>query len=106
MLEAPPGGSLTFVSRQDGEMATPGPLSEAELARLRTGDTFHTNVQGMDAGGCSPEQDARNRGRMGPCGDVMKVVLAAGVYAVLGDAPEPDPATGRVPPMAVLTVVP
>ena len=43
---------------------------------------------------------------MGHCGNVMKFVLSTGDYAIVGGAPERDPATGRVPPMAVLTVVP
>ena len=47
-----------------------------------------------------------DRGKMGPCGNVMKVVLVPGTYAIVGGAPEPDPATGRMAPMAVLNVVP
>ncbi len=106
VIDDPPDGSMAFVARQDSEAATPGPLTAADLDRLRTGDTFHTYAEAIDAGGCSPEQDAAERGKMGHCGNVMKVVLSTGDYAIVGGAPERDPATGRVPPMAVLTVVP
>ena len=42
VIDEPPDGSFTFVARKDSAAATPGPLSAADLARLRTGDTFHT----------------------------------------------------------------
>jgi hypothetical protein len=42
----------------------------------------------MDAGGCSAEQNAEARGQEGYCGNVLKVTLTAGKYAVLGGAPE------------------
>jgi hypothetical protein len=87
VIEATPEHSLSFVARQDSAAATPGPLTEADLDRLRTGDTFHTHVEGAESG-------------------VLKVTVAPGMYALVGGAPEADPATGRVPPMAVLTVVP
>jgi hypothetical protein len=106
VVDEPRDGSLTFVAKQDSEVATPGPLSSADLERLRTGDTFHTSATGVDAGGCSPEQNAAARGRLGHCGNVMKLTLVAGDYAIFGDAPEADPETGRVPPLAVLSVVP
>jgi hypothetical protein len=105
-LDEPPGGSIAFVARQDTANATPGPLTEADLARLRNGDTIHTAIVGLDAGGCSPAQDAQARGRMGPCGNVLQLVVTPGRYAVVGGAPERDPVTGRVSPMAVLTVTP
>jgi hypothetical protein len=86
-IEAPPGSSLSFVARKDSPEATPGPLSVADLERLRTGDTFHTSTESTESG-------------------VMKLTLSPGAYALVGGSPDPDPATGRVPPMAVLTVVP
>jgi hypothetical protein len=106
VVDEPPDGSLTFVARQDSEAATPGPLGSAELDRLRSGDTFHTSATGIDAGGCSPEQDAAGRGMLGHCGNVLKLTLAAGDYAIVGGSPEADPATGRPAPLAVLTVSP
>jgi hypothetical protein len=106
VVDESPDGSLTFVARQDSEVATPGPLGSADLDRLRTGDTFHTYITGIDAGGCSPEQNVAERGMLGHCGNVLKLTLVAGDYAILGDAPEADPETGRVPALAVLSVVP
>ena len=106
VLDNPVDGSLTVVARKESETATPGPLSDAEIERVRSGDMFHTSSDGMDAGGCSPEQNAEDRGRMGPCGNVKLVVLAPGKYAIVGGAPGRDPTTGQLAPMAVLTVVP
>lgn len=115
VLDSPVDGSFSFVERQRaGETA--GPLSDDDLARLAAGDTGGTSRGGLDAGGCSDEQDAESRGQMGPCGNVMKVTLRVGKYAILGpvwteiefgvDATaDPD---GFVPPpwMAVLEVLP
>lgn len=60
----------------------------------------------MYAGGCNAAQNAEDRGRMGPCGNVMKVVVVAGNYAIVGGGLEADPATNRPPLMAVLHVTP
>ena len=106
VLDTPENGSITFVERKTSEDATPGPLSPDDLARLARGDTEFTAVSGLDSGGCSEDQNLADRGKMGPCGNVMKVVLVPGTYAIVGGAPEPDPATGRMAPMAVLNVVP
>lgn len=106
VLDAPVSGSFAFVERKAAADATPGPLSDDDLARLARGDTQGTSVGGLDAGGCSEEQNAEDRGRMGPCGNVMKVSLVDGKYAIVGGSPEGDPATGRVPPSAVLQVLP
>jgi hypothetical protein len=106
VVDAPADASITFIERKDAADATPGPLTDDDLARLERGDLEHTSSTGLDAGGCSPEQDAEDRGKMGPCGNVMRVVVAPGTYAILGGAPETDPATGHRPPMAVLHVVP
>lgn len=118
VLDEPLQGSFMFAERQPSAEETPGPLSDDDLERLAHGDTEGTAIGGLDAGGCSAEQDAEDRGQMGPCGNVMKVVLVAGKYAVLGPGwreqmtessvdPTADPA-GFVPPasMAVLVVLP
>jgi hypothetical protein len=98
-----PTRSIQFVQSQTSADGTPGPLDEEALHRLRTGDTFHTAVSGLEAGGCSPAQDLENRGRMGYCGNVMLVVLSPGSYAVVTG----DLDVGEAPPrIAVLTVVP
>ena len=106
VVDAPPDGSVTFVERKDASDATPGPMSDADLERLRRGDLQFTASSGLDAGGCSEAQNIEDRGKMGPCGNVMHVVVVPGKYAVLGDGPEADPATGSVGPIAVLEVVP
>jgi hypothetical protein len=106
VLVAPADASITFVERKDAADATPGPLTDDDVARLERGDLEHTSSTGLDAGGCSEEQNAADRGRMGPCGNVMRVVVAPGTYAIVGGAPETDPATGGRPPMALLHVLP
>ena len=105
-IESPPTGSFAFVARQDSETATPGPLTDEGIDRLRRGDTFHTAVDFIMAGGCSPAQDAEARGKLGHCGNVAKVVVSPGRYALVGGAPEGDPAARGLPPAAILTVVP
>jgi len=106
VLDAPPDGTLTFIARQDTESATPGPLSDADLARLRHGDTFHTYSTSLNAGGCDPSQNAEDRGKVGPCGNVMKVVVGPGAYAVTGGGPDPGSSSGEAASIAVLTVLP
>ncbi len=110
------GGS--FVERKRTAEETPGPLSDDDLARLAQGDTGGFGFRALPAGGCSPAQDAEERGQMGPCGNVMKVVVVEGKYAILGPgwamqetAPSVDPTAdpaGFLPPpsMAVLEVLP
>jgi hypothetical protein len=100
VLDAPPQGSFVFVQRKRTAAETPGPMSDDDLARLAEGDTQWTAIEGISAGGCSAEQDAEARGQMGYCGNVFKMTLTEGKYAVLSDAPEVQP------PMAVLEVVP
>jgi hypothetical protein len=106
ILDAPSGSSISFVEQKSTAQATPGPLSDADLARLARGDTQGTSIGGMDAGGCSPEQAAQDRGMLGPCGNVMHVVLAPGKYAIVNGMPELDPAGGPRPQIAVLEVRP
>jgi len=105
-IDEPMDGSIAFVERMRTADETPGPLDDEDLARLAQGDVGGFSIGGLDAGGCSAEQDAEDGGKLGPCGNVMKVVLAPGSYAILGGAPEVDPSTGRLPPLAVLEVVP
>jgi hypothetical protein len=98
-----PTRSILFVQSMTSAAATPGPLDHDALERLRRGDTLHTAVSGLDAGGCSPAQDAEHRGRTGPCGNVMLVVLSPGTYAIVAGELEGG---GAPPRIAVLTVVP
>ena len=118
VLDEPLVGSFAFVERKRTAEETPGPLNDDDLERLAHGDTEGTSIGGLDAGGCGREQDAAERGLMGHCGNVMKVVVAAGKYAVLGPAwveraseasiDPTAPPTGFVSPssMAVLEVTP
>jgi hypothetical protein len=76
-----PRSSVGFAQRQSTAGETPGPLREEDLERLARGDTEGTAIGGFDDFGCSEEQRAQDRGRMGPCGNVFKVVLAPGKYA-------------------------
>ena len=81
-----PGSSVGFVQAQHAETETPGPLSDEDLQRLSRGDTQGTAIGGFDDVGCSASQRAEDRGQMGPCGNVFKVVLTAGEYAFfIGD---------------------
>ena len=106
VIDAPPDGSLSFVSRSPSAGSALGPLSDSDLDRLQRGDTQSTGVTGLDAGGCDPGQNAEDRGRLGPCGNVMKVTVAVGKYAVVGGAPEDLSTDGSGPPLGTLEVVP
>jgi hypothetical protein len=106
VLDAPADGSLAFVSRSGPESPVLSPLAPGDLERLARGDTEATSISGLDAGGCSPAQNAEDRGQMGPCGNVMKVQVREGTYAILGGAPEAGVASGSPHRMAALIVVP
>ncbi|HET8777165.1 MAG TPA: hypothetical protein VFN76_05855 [Candidatus Limnocylindria bacterium] len=95
--------SFVLFGRQTSADASPGPLSEGDIARIGEGDTQGTFMTGLDAGGCSAEQDAAARGQLGPCGNVMKISLSPGLYAILGDSPD---AAGEPLPIGVLEVTP
>ena len=106
VLDEPPDGPLTFVAKADTASATPGPLTDADVHQVQSGNAFHTVVVAFGAGGCAPDQDAAARGKVGPCGNAFKVTVAPGSYLIGTGSPERDPASGRVPPLAVLTVTP
>jgi hypothetical protein len=100
VLDEPPTGSITFVQRQRAADASPGPLDDDDLERLAHGNTEGTASGGLDAGGCDAEQNAADRGLMGPCGNVMKLVLGAGMYAILGPGWAEQTAEASVDPTA------
>ena len=101
-----PHQSVVIVSRRRTAEETPGPLTADDLNRLANGDTEGTSIEGVSVG-CSAEQRAENRGRVGYCGNVYKLVLAAGAYAILLEPPDRDPPQ-PVPAgsMAILLVTP
>jgi hypothetical protein len=106
VIDEPPEGSLTFVWHSASASATIAPLSDADIDRLERGDVQFTGASGLSAGGCDPSQRREDRGRMGPCGNVMKVVLPAGKYAVVGGSPEDRSPDGSGPPIGILEVGP
>ena len=100
-----PGSSIGFAQQQRSAEATPGPLTDEDLDRLAHGDTQGTAIEGFDDLGCSPEQRAEDRGQMGPCGNVFKIVLTPGKYAFYTGSIEGEPGDDARS-MAVLEVVP
>jgi hypothetical protein len=82
-----PGAEVAWAQRQTTAEETPGPMSDADLARLAGGDT-----QGMAITCCF--------GTGEPYGNVHKVALSPGKYALLTRQPETPG------PMAVLEVLP
>jgi len=101
-----PGSSVGFAQQQLTSSATPGPLTQEDIDKLVRGDTEGTAIGGFDDIGCSAEQRAEDRGRTGPCGNVFKLVLIQGKYAMftgnLDDRPPGDD-SGSI---AVLEVTP
>jgi hypothetical protein len=76
-----PGSSVGFAQRQRTAAETPGPFSDAQLDSFSHGDGQGTAISGFDDTSCSDAQRAEDRGMQGYCGNVFKVVLAAGKYA-------------------------
>jgi len=76
-----PGSSVGFAQRLRTAAETPGPLTDEDLDRLARGDTEGTAIGGFEDIGCSAEQRAEDRGLMGPCGNVFKMVLTPGKHA-------------------------
>jgi hypothetical protein len=100
------GSSVGFVQRKSTAAEQPGPLTDEDLARLAHGDTQGTAIGGFDDIGCSPEQRAEDRGRMGPCGNVFKVVLGVGKYAFFAGNLDGAPPGDYSDSIAVLEVLP
>jgi hypothetical protein len=105
-LESPPTGTFAFVARQDSGTATPGPMTDDAIERLRGGENANTILTSFEAGGCSPEQDAAARGKVGYCGNVAKTTVSPGRYAIVGTSPDGDLGPGGYSSMAILTVLP
>ena len=92
-----------FVQQARRPDATPGPLSDADLTRLAQGDWQFTATEMMEVT-CNPEQREAMRGLQGPCGNVFKVVVAPGRYAIVHGRAQTTPQGGPI--MAVLQVEP
>jgi hypothetical protein len=117
VLAEPADGSFAFVERKRSAAETPGPLGDDDLARVANGDTEGTSI-GAYSVGCDAAQRVEDRGQLGYCGNVWKVTVVAGKYAILGPAwteqeteasvdSTADPAGFVAPPsMAVLEVLP
>jgi hypothetical protein len=113
------GGSFTFVVGAASATATPGPMSDNDLERLAHGDTQGTG-QSSYGPSCSGPQgaDVGHLSAPGVCGDVWKIALVPGKYAILGPGwlpaqtqasvdPTADPSGFKAPStMAVLEVLP
>jgi hypothetical protein len=119
VLEGPiPAAAIVGREREDatgaGMAFTPGPLNDADLARLERGDSQFT-ATGMMEVSCNPEQQEAMRGRQGQCGNVFKIDVVPGSYAIVHggcggyqpdcpEEPRTTPAGGPI--MAVLRVEP
>ncbi len=102
-----PGSSVGFAQRQRGPSPeTPGPLNDEDMDRLAHGDTQGMAIGGFSDTGCSAEQRAEDRGRMGPCGNVVMVVLTAGKYAFFTGNLDGRPPGDPSPSITVLEVLP
>ena len=113
------GGSFTFVVGAASATATPGPMSDNDLERLAHGDTQGT---GLSSYGPSCSWPSGAGGHLvqeeGVCGNVWKITLVPGKYAILGPGwlpaqmqasgdPTADPSGFKAPStMAVLDVLP
>jgi hypothetical protein len=101
-----PGSSVGFVQRQHTATETPGPFSDDDLERLARGDSEGAAIGGFDDSGCSAEQRAEGRGRIGPCGNAFKIVLFEGKYVFFTGNLEDRTAGDYSGSIAVLEVVP
>lgn len=100
------GSSVGFAQRQATAAATPGPLRDEDLERLARGDTQGTAIGGFDDVGCSEQQRAEDRGQMGPCGNVFRLVVAPGKYAFFTGNLDVVAEGGGPPSIAILEVTP
>lgn len=106
VLEEPTQG-VAFVKGKATADATPGPLSDDDVDRLARGDAQGTSIEGFETTGCEASRAAAERGRLrvpGGCGNVFRVTLAPGKYAILTGDPASRPPGST--PIAVLEVVP
>jgi hypothetical protein len=103
----PPTDHVVFVEGKPTAVAVPGPLTDADLARLATGDLQGTSLQGFEMTGCEGDALEADRGKLrvpGKCGNVFWLPdLEPGRYAFLLEDPTELPGAGPIV-MAVLEV--
>ena len=104
VLDASPTKSAVLIGGAAPGQPDGAPLPPGALERLAGGDVGGTSATGFDAGGCSPQQDAAGKDRLGPCGNVSLTAVRAGQYAILADAPETNATRSTPLPVGVLTV--
>jgi hypothetical protein len=83
----PPTESVPFVQRLGAADGTPGPLDEAQLIRIASGDMEGTSLGAFSVGECDSERRSADRGLTkvpGRCGNAFPVSLVPGRYAFLG----------------------
>jgi hypothetical protein len=109
MVLEPPTDHVVFIEGKPTAEALPGPLAEADLARLATGDLQGTSLQGFEMTGCDGDALEADRGKLrvpGNCGNVFWLPdLEPGTYAILLEDPTGLP-DGATIVMAVLEVTP
>ena len=105
----PPTDLVVFIEGMPTAEAVPGPLTDADLARLATGDLQGTSLQGFEMTGCAGDALEADRGKLripGNCGNVFWLPdLEPGKYAFLLEDPAGLP-EGAPIVMAVLEVMP
>jgi hypothetical protein len=89
-----PGQGFSFVTLGGG------PFDDEAIARLEQGDLQNTAIEGFQVS-CAPDGWSEERAWEG-CGDVFKVSVVEGRYAILAPGERP----GVRPIMAALNVVP
>ena len=82
VLEIPDGTSVDVVKALASAGGAPGPLSDADLARFRSGDGQGFSNEIISVGGDAGMRTA-NLGRTGLGGNVFKESLAAGQYVLV-----------------------
>ena len=105
----PPTDHVVFIEGMPTADAVPGPLTDADLARLATGDLQGTSLQGFEMTGCAGDALEADRAKLrvpGNCGNVFWLPdLEPGTYAFLLEDPAGLP-EGAPIVMAVLEVTP
>lgn len=86
----PPTEHVVFIEGKPTAEALPGPLTDADLAHVATGDLQGTSLQGFEMAGCAGDALEADRGKLrvpGNCGNVFWLPdLEPGKYVfLLGD---------------------